>query len=88
MTKRVMICQLCRKRVHQQRNGAWYHDHNSSVACRPGEGGDRRATPMPGRGAQDWSRRSQSDPEGNVPGPAGVAGRPAETTVTNRQTEG
>jgi hypothetical protein len=43
---RVVICRFCRKRVHQQRNGAWYHNHNASVSCRPGEGSDRRALPL------------------------------------------
>lgn len=42
----VCICQLCRRRVFRQRNGAWYHRHNGSVACRPGEGSDARATPL------------------------------------------
>lgn len=44
--KRITICQLCRKRVFQTRNGAWYHRRNGSVSCRPGEGSDRRATPL------------------------------------------
>lgn len=43
---RITICQLCRKRIDRQRNGAWYHRHNSSVSCRPGEGSDRRAVPL------------------------------------------
>ena len=44
---RVVVCCYCRKQIHRQRNGAWYHDHNASVACRPGEGltAGRRATP-------------------------------------------
>lgn len=44
--KRIVICQLCRGRLHKQRNGAWYHDRNSSESCRPGEGSERRATPL------------------------------------------
>ena len=46
MAKRITICQFCRKRIDRQRNGAWYHRHNSSVSCRPGEGSERRATPL------------------------------------------
>lgn len=42
---RITRCVYCRKRIHKQRNGEWYHNHNASVACRPGEGSDRRATP-------------------------------------------
>ena len=38
-------CGYCRKKITRQRNGAWYHDHNASVSCRPGEGSDRRAFP-------------------------------------------
>ena len=38
-------CCYCWKRIYRQRNGAWYHVHNGSVACHPGEGSDRRATP-------------------------------------------
>jgi hypothetical protein len=45
-TKRIVICQLCRKRVHKQRNGEWYHNRNGSVSCRPGEGSGRRAVPF------------------------------------------
>ncbi len=48
-----VICQLCRKRLHRQRNGAWYHDHNASVSCHPGDGTGRQAIPLclPGRAA-------------------------------------
>jgi hypothetical protein len=42
----VMICQLCRRRIHRQRNGAWYHNHNASVSCRPGDGSGRKAVPL------------------------------------------
>ena len=42
----VTICMICRKRVHQQRNGAWYHDRNGSVSCYPGSGSEKRATPI------------------------------------------
>jgi hypothetical protein len=41
-----MICQLCRRRVHKQRNGAWYHDHNASRSCHPGDGSGRKAIPI------------------------------------------
>ena len=44
--ERITICQLCRKRVYRVRNGEWYHERNSSTSCRPGEGSDRRATPL------------------------------------------
>jgi hypothetical protein len=40
------ICQHCRRRVHRQRSGDWYHDRNGSVSCSPGEGSGRRATPI------------------------------------------
>lgn len=43
MARRIVCC-YCRKRIYKQRNGAWYHEHNASVACRPGDG-DRQATP-------------------------------------------
>jgi len=41
----VTYCAYCRKRIRRQRNGAWYHDRNSSTACYFGSGSDRRATP-------------------------------------------
>ncbi len=41
-----VICQLCRKRVHKQRNGAWYHDRNSSEFCHPGDETGRKAVPL------------------------------------------
>ena len=40
-----VICQFCHRRVHCQRNGAWYHSHNASVSCHPGEGTGRCALP-------------------------------------------
>lgn len=43
---RIFICCYCRKRIHRQRNGEWYHNHNASVSCRPGQGSERRATPV------------------------------------------
>ena len=46
MSGHITICQLCRKRVFQVRNGEWYHERNASTSCRPGEGSDRRATPL------------------------------------------
>ncbi len=42
----IVICQLCRRRLHRQRNGEWYHTHNASVSCRPGQGSEQRATPL------------------------------------------
>ena len=46
-------CCYCRHRIYRQRNGDWYHEHNGSVSCRPGEGSDRRAAPsvIPARGS-------------------------------------
>lgn len=40
------VCQLCWKRVHKQRNGAWYHDRTSSESCRPGDGSGQKAVPV------------------------------------------
>jgi hypothetical protein len=49
-TKRIVICQLCRRRLFKVENpgpsGAWYHVRGGSVSCRPGEGSERRATPL------------------------------------------
>ena len=45
-TKRITICCDCRKRIYRQKNGEWYHERNGSTSCRPGEGSDRRATPV------------------------------------------
>lgn len=45
-TKRITICQLCRKRVYIQRNGAWYHYRGGSVFCHPGDGTHRKAVPL------------------------------------------
>jgi hypothetical protein len=44
--RRITICQFCRKRVYQTRDGAWYHRGNGSTSCRPGEGSERRALPI------------------------------------------
>lgn len=44
--RRVMICQLCRRRIVQMRNGEWYHRRNASAFCRPGEGTGRKAVPL------------------------------------------
>jgi hypothetical protein len=44
--RRVTICQLCRKRLRKQRNGAWYHRHNASEFCHPGDGTHRKAVPF------------------------------------------
>jgi hypothetical protein len=38
-------CIYCRKVIRLMRNGAWYHDHNSSTACYPGSGSEKRAEP-------------------------------------------
>lgn len=43
--KRV-ICASCRRLLHMQRNGAWYHNHNGSVSCYPGQGSEKRANPI------------------------------------------
>lgn len=40
--KPITICQLCRKRVMQMRNGEWYHRHNASAFCHPGDGTHRK----------------------------------------------
>lgn len=42
---RIVICANCRKRLHRQRNGAWYHNHNASVSCHPAQVSSRRAEP-------------------------------------------
>lgn len=42
----ITICQLCRKRVYQVRNGEWYHDRNSSAFCNPGGGMGQKAVPL------------------------------------------
>ena len=44
--RKIVICANCRKRIHKQRNGAWYHSHNASVSCRPGQGSGMRAEPV------------------------------------------
>ena len=36
----VHLCAYCRRKIHKQRNGAWYHTHSASVRCRPGWGGN------------------------------------------------
>ena len=46
MTRPRIFCANCRKRIHKQRNGAWYHDHNASVSCHPGQGRSGRAEPL------------------------------------------
>lgn len=45
-SRRITICQICRKRVRKQRNGAWYHDRNSSESCYFGSGSSQRAVPL------------------------------------------
>lgn len=32
----VVRCAYCRRAIHKQRNGEWYHTGNASVSCRPG----------------------------------------------------
>lgn len=44
--RRITICQLCRKRLRRQRNGAWYHRHNASEFCRPGDGTHRKSVAL------------------------------------------
>jgi hypothetical protein len=46
MPETVVICQLCRRRVHRLRDGSWYHDRNSSWFCYPGDGTKRKAIPV------------------------------------------
>ena len=46
LKRRITICCYCRKRICRQKNGEWYHERNASTSCRPGEGSDRRATPL------------------------------------------
>jgi hypothetical protein len=43
--KHITICVGCRRGVFQIRSGAWYHRHNCSTACYPGDGSGRRARP-------------------------------------------
>jgi hypothetical protein len=31
-----MYCTYCYRRIHQQRDDTWYHNHNASTACKPG----------------------------------------------------
>jgi hypothetical protein len=38
-------CGYCRRLIHKQRNGAWYHNHNASEFCKPGVGTGRKAFP-------------------------------------------
>jgi hypothetical protein len=44
--KRIVICQLCRRRLHRQGNGEWYHNRNASVFCDHHDGSRRRALPL------------------------------------------
>ena len=46
----VTICGFCRKGIHRQRNGEWYHNHSASVSCYPGDGSDKRAFPAAATG--------------------------------------
>jgi hypothetical protein len=45
-SRRITICQLCRRRVYRVRNGEWYHDRNASAFCHPGDGTGRKALPL------------------------------------------
>lgn len=38
-------CANCRKPIHMQRNGDWYHDQTASVSCYLGQGSPKRAEP-------------------------------------------
>lgn len=29
-------CTFCYRPIHKARSGEWYHNHNASVACKPG----------------------------------------------------
>jgi hypothetical protein len=42
----ITICQRCRKRLMQVRNGEWYHERNSSVFCDHTDGTRRKAIPI------------------------------------------
>lgn len=44
--RRVVICQLCRKRLFKTRSGAWYHNRGASEFCNPGNGTRRKAVPL------------------------------------------
>jgi hypothetical protein len=36
-------CGYCRRLIHKQRDGSWYHNHNASVFCKPGDRPARKA---------------------------------------------
>lgn len=40
----IVKCAYCRRRILRMRDGAWYHEHNASVSCKPGWSGNK-ATP-------------------------------------------
>ena len=44
--QRITICQRCRKRLMQVRNGEWYHERNSSAFCDHTDGTHRKAIPL------------------------------------------
>lgn len=50
--KRIVICQLCRKRLMKMPSGAWYHIRKSSAFCNPGDGTHRKAVPLEITGAK------------------------------------
>jgi len=44
-TQNQAICANCQRRIFRAVNGDWYHRHNASVSCYPGEGLPERAEP-------------------------------------------
>lgn len=39
------FCGYCHRAIYRQRDGSWYHEHNASVFCHPGDGSGREAFP-------------------------------------------
>jgi hypothetical protein len=50
--KHFYFCLNCRRRVFLARDSRWYHDHNASVSCHPGDHSGRRAEPGAAMGCQ------------------------------------
>lgn len=44
--RRVIICQLCRRRVHRQRDGSWYHNRTASQFCNWPNGNGNKAVSL------------------------------------------
>lgn len=74
----MICCANCGKRIFRARNDDWYHSHNASVSCRPGEGSENRADPMevastrPGRCPVDWGSATPSQRCARASGHHGV----------------